>query len=190
MGVPMFFMLFWGLVIAFLGSGLLVSGLGWWLGRKRKAPVLTWVCGVFFCGFSAVVLTWTVLAGVSEWRSSQPDLVFADVFHEKPPQGVALLHGESGSFIDSAGVSLAFRADRATFDRLRPDGLERETLDRYRHFLRTRPTWWREPTETTEIWISDLSPIEGRQGPNYSSETTFMTWDTDGLVQYDWEGMN
>ena len=70
MGVPFVFFFFWGLVVVFLGSGLLISGLGWRFGRKRKSPVLTWMCGLVFASLGAVALTWIVLAGVNLWRSS------------------------------------------------------------------------------------------------------------------------
>jgi hypothetical protein len=188
--VPIFFFLFWLMVVGFLASGLLISALGWLFARKRKVPVLMWVCGMVFVGFSAATITGVTIWGVAMWRSSQPDLVFANVFHEKPPAGTTMMHGHSGGFADSAGVSLAFRTDRATFDRLRPAGLERVTLERYRSFLTTRPSWWRQPDEKTEIWLLDDASDATRSQRQFMTEWTFMTWDPDGLVQYDWTGID
>jgi len=118
--MPFFFFMFWGFVAAFFVSGLAVSGFGWIWALKRKVRVLQWVSALVFCGLSAAVVTGVALFVISMWRGSQPSYVFEDAFHQKPPANVTVLHGRSSGFIDSAGITVAFRADRATFDRLRP----------------------------------------------------------------------
>lgn len=188
--VPIFFFLFWLAVIGFLASGLLISALGWLFAMKRKVPVLKWVCGLAFAGFSLVTVTGVTMWGIGMWRASQPDLVFEKVFREKPPTGTTMVHGNLSGFADSAGASLAFRTDRATFDRLRPATLERISRDQYAHFIAGRPSWWREPDTNTEIWLFDDNSDATRSGRNFMSEWTLMTWDPDRLVQYDWTGID
>jgi hypothetical protein len=192
--MPFFFFIFWGMIAAFFISGLAVSGFAWIWALKRKVPVLQWAAGLVFCGLCLVVLSGGVTFAVSLWRGSQPRYVFEEAFHQKPPAGVTVLHGRSSGFIDSAAISVAFRTDRATFDRLRPASLSPITLERYRNFSSQRPAWWREPGPDTAIWLSDVRQVDGTvprsETHGFATEWTFMTWDADGLGQFDWSGID
>lgn len=192
--MPFFFFMFWGFVAAFFVSGLAVSGFGWIWALKRKVRVLQWVSALVFCGLSAAVVTGVALFVISMWRGSQPSYVFEDAFHQKPPANVTVLHGRSSGFIDSAGITVAFRADRATFDPLRPPGLSPVSPEQYRSFGLHRPPWWREPGPGTEIWMADAPQTDGQvprtETRGFATEWTFMTWDADGLGQFDWSGVD
>jgi hypothetical protein len=192
--MPFFFFIFWGLIAALFVSGLAVSGFAWIWALKRKVPVLQWAAALVFCTLCLTVLSGLTMFAVGQWRGSQPAYVFQEAFHQKPPAGVALLHGKSGGFLDSAGITVAFRTDHETFDRLRPTGLARVPLERYRSFSSQRAPWWREPGEATEIWLSDIRQADGSvprtETRGFATEWTFMTWDADGLVQFDWSGID
>ncbi|MBC8011401.1 MAG: hypothetical protein H7067_15060 [Burkholderiales bacterium] len=192
--MPIFNFIFWGLVVAFLGGGLVVSGTITAIAKRRKRPALKWIFGTAFVIFAAIAGTLISVIGYGLYRSSTPTLVFEDTFHEKPPFGTKVLHGSGTGFADSAGVEVSFLTDRATFDRLRPAKLEATSLETYNsYFSSFNRSKFREPTSKTEIWWFNSSPFTYQrmpEGQNFSSEVTFMTWDADGLVQYMWSGID
>jgi hypothetical protein len=49
---------------------------------------------------------------------------------------------------------MAFHADRATFDRIRPPNLEEIRFDSFslRRSLQREVVWWRKTTTATKIW--------------------------------------
>lgn len=192
--MPIVFFMFWGLVAVFFAGGLAISGFGWVWALKRRLRVLQWISALVFCGLSTVVVTGTAMYAISKWRGSQPRYVFEDAFHQKPPPNVTLLHGRSGGFIDSAAITIAFRTDRATFDRLRPTSLSPVSPEQYRSFGQHRPPWWREPGPGTEIWMADApqpnNPTPRAETRGFATEWTFMTWDADGLGQFEWVGID
>lgn len=192
--MPIIAFLLWALVIAFVGGGWVCSGVLTLFGFRRKWRVMKWVYASVFAGFSLVALAGVGLAVHGLIRSSVPRYVFEETFGEPVPAGTTVLHGSAGGFADSAGRTLAFKTDRATFDRLRPQTLERASLERYRLHSNDKPGWWREPRETTEIWMHEAKSYEnqGRMeaGQIFAAEWTVMTWDTDGLAQYSWLGID
>ena len=123
-----------------------------------------------------------------------PRFVFEDTFHERPPPGTVVLHGDSSGFADSAGTVLAFRTDRATFDHLRPANLEAVPREKHDSFPNPKPRWWSEPGSSTEIWMKEPGRWDNSgnaaKDQRFASEWTIMTWDPDGLVQYCWEGID
>ncbi len=192
--MPGLFILFWAVALLLLGLGWAVSCGMAVIAWRRKWRVMKWVFAVIFAVFTLVSGSVLAVWGYGAYRSSSAPLVFEDTFRMKPPPGTAVLHGKSGGFADSAGVDLSFRTDRVTFDRLRPGKLERTSLQTYNSYSSnfTRP-WWRAPTAATEIWMLDSSPFSFKEKPagqSFYSEVTFMTWDSDGLVQYMWSGID
>jgi len=177
--MPCLFFLFWGIVAAFFGGGLLISGWGWRASHKGKSRASTWLFGTAFIALLAALLFGLVSWGVGIWRSHQPSFVFEHAFHEQPGANIQLLHGGASSFLDSASLALSFRTDRTTFDRLRPRQMQQATLKEYQSFHTYFEKGWRVPTEASEIWI---------HRPDSSDNTSvIMTWDSDGLVQYQWD---
>ncbi len=162
--------------------------------RKRKGAS-KWIVGAIFGGLSLINALFLWSLGYSFVRSSVPRYVFEDTFHEKPASGTTVIRGDSSGFVDSAGKVLAFRTDRATFDRIRPADLDHVANDSkaYRFHAHSLPGWWRDPGHDTEIWMDEFdgtmapSPTKGQR---YYSECTIMTWNPDGLVQYYWEGID
>jgi hypothetical protein len=166
----------------------------WIVARRKKWPVLIWICGCLFAAFSLVAVGGIAAGAHGLYRSSSPRLVFEDTFRRLPPPGTKVLHGNSGGFADSAGIDLSFQTDRAVFDALRPKTMEPGTIEEYRRLNIYKKKWWRNPTAATEIWILDrtYSATDGRppSGQTFGSELTIMTWDADGLVQYHWSGID
>jgi len=180
--MPCVFFLFWGGILAFFGGGLLASDSGWAAGLRRKSRAATWLFGTVFASFAATILVGLISWGYGIWLSEQPAYVFEQAFHENPGANIQLLHAHASSFIDSAGITLSFQTDRGTFDRLRPEKLRQATLEEYRYAHVYFEKWWRHPTEATEIWIKRPRSAD-------DSDAIIMTWDADGIVQYDWSSL-
>lgn len=191
--MPLLSLLLWGgLLLAVLGAWV-CSGGAWFLGWRRRWPILKWSAAVACAFLTLIVAFGIVVFGYGCVRTSVPRYVFEDTFHRKPPPGTEVLHGKSGGFADSAGISLAFRTNRETFDSIRPEQLHRGTLADYLSKAATMPKWWRHPDEKSEIWLSESSPRTFATKPpdqKFYSELTIMTWDPDGLVQYEWWGID
>lgn len=89
------------------------------MARRRKWRVRKWIFGASLIGFS-LLIAWGIFVTGYEWyRWSSPAWVFEATFHQMPPSEVVLLHGRYSHFVDSAGIDLAFRSRRETFDGLR-----------------------------------------------------------------------
>ena len=175
--MPFFSVIFWSAALLFVGGGLVIFGTLSVKAWRRKWPVLKWVFSAFF-GLFALIATYGIGGHVYGcYLDSLPEVAFRRAFHREP-NGVQLLHGHSGHFIDSSGIDIAFQTDRRTFDALRPEKMDRGTLEDYRRLDIYKPKWWRRPGETSEIWVSQDEDT-----------TTVMTWDGDGLVQYYWAAL-
>jgi hypothetical protein len=120
---------------------------------------------------------------------------FQYVFHQPLPPNVTVERVISEYDHLSAKIALAFRIDRATFERLRPANLEPVPFDSFGLGLKISTkkevNWWRPATAKTEIWgrnTRDGKKYVRTKDDHFDTEQIVLTWDEDGLVQYFWFG--
>ena len=121
---------------------------------------------------------------------------FEYVFHQPPPSTVIMEQVLSEHNYQMAKIGLAFRTDRATFDKIRPADFEPIPLESFiaqgaQISAKHETVWWRSATKSTEIWgrnVGGWKKYERRPEDHFDTERAMMTWDADGLVQYFWYG--
>jgi len=117
-------------------------------------------------------------------------------FLQPMPAGVTLEHlfSRSDRRAEMATIVLAFRTDRATFDRIRPPELEAITFEDFGLTQTLRDDnfpWWRKATKATAIWgrnAANYRKYQREKADHFSCERIVLTCDEDGLVQYFWRG--
>jgi len=118
---------------------------------------------------------------------------FEHVFRQPVPASVTLEQVHSEHNHQMAKVGLAFRTDRATFEKIRPADFEPIPFESFSAQISAKheTVWWRSATRSTEIWgrnARDGKKYERRPEDHFDMERAMMTWDADGLVQYFWYG--
>lgn len=118
---------------------------------------------------------------------------FEYVFRQPPPPGVVLEQVLSEHDEQTAKIGLAFRTDRATFERIRPTDFEPVPFESFssQNTAKRETVWWRSATRATEIWgrnAKDGRNYQRNKEDHFDNDRAMMTWDEDGLVQYFWIG--
>lgn len=187
-----FVLLFWMILLgAFCAAWMATFGV-YCLGRDKGSKALQLLGGV-----PLIVLTLIGIGVVGfvayVWiRSSTPSFVYESCFHEPPTDDVTNLRSSYWSFADSKQVFLTFQAKPETFRRILPQNLRRMEFSDYRERMpltgHQTPSWWRSPTETSEIYFADST--KGLSGTFYE-ETTLVTFEaTTGTVMYFFVGID
>jgi len=118
---------------------------------------------------------------------------FQHVFRQPVPASATLEQVLSEHDHQMAKVGLAFRTDRATFERIRPANFEPIPFESFSAQISAKheTVWWRSATRSTEIWgrnARDGKSYQRSPEDHFDTERAMMTWDADGLVQYFWYG--
>jgi hypothetical protein len=181
--------------------------LGMWEGKIRAENIhLTKQASIVVVELGKRPLTGTYIKSVADQDYGKPPKQFTFVeppkgsefewaFYQPLPTGMALeqIHSLVEPKQEVAQVAMAFHADRATFDRIRPPNLEEIPFDSFslRRSLQREVVWWRKTTTATKIWgrnACDGKNYHPEKGDKFRNELIVLTWDEDGLVQYFWWG--
>lgn len=187
---PAFVILFW-LVLLAIASAIWVAGLGLYLaGCRRKSRWMKWVGGVPLVAVTLAMVLVVSLFAYGVVRSSNPRWVYEDVFGAKPTADVSEIHSSTWSFADSGYVLLRFKANRTTFDRIRPKELSTTTREELRPSSASggKPAWWREPSDRALIYAGATGFGKGKE---FASEWVEMHYEeTIGTVFYSYLGID
>jgi hypothetical protein len=177
---PLFVILIWiflaGILFAFwIGAFLLFVS-----GRRRKSRMRTCISGILLVCITLPVIALVALIANSYARRNNPQLHYADIFHERPTADVEYLRNESSSFADSEHTFMCFKASPETFHRIVPKHLKKVSFADYQKEMPgndlDRPSWWAPPTESTsEIYLFVPSWGSGRR---FAAESELLTYDT------------
>jgi hypothetical protein len=176
---PLFVILIWLFLVSVFAVFWIGAFVLFLFGRRRNSRVATWIGGILLVCITipAVVVVGFVANGFM--RRSNPKLLYADTFHERPSADVIHLRSESSSFADSSHTFMRFEASPETFHRIVPKHMKKITYSDYRKEMPGNnlnpPSWWAPPTEnTSEIY---LSTPEWGSGSHFASESELLSYD-------------